>query len=46
MNELKTAWEYGKQIVEDYKRDGEPVPQWVVDKLIEIAEAIMKGEDK
>lgn len=45
-DELRVAWEFGKQVVEDYNRDGQPVPRQIVNKLIEIAEAIMKGEDK
>lgn len=40
--EVKAAIDYGKATIKQYKADGEEVPTWVYERMIELYEELMK----
>lgn len=44
--EIKGAIEYGKSTIEMYKKNGERIPDFVYDRIIELYEELMKIEEE
>ena len=43
--ELKAAYEYGKEAIKDYKATDQEVPVWVYERVIELADMLMAKQE-
>ena len=43
--EIKGAIEYGKAVIDNYKKDGETVPSFVYERIFELYEELVKLEE-
>lgn len=45
MEEMKSAYHFGKQIIKDYKESGEAVPAHVYQRMLELADMMMEKQE-